>query len=296
MPPSASAPSRPSSAARRTALRVGGAALLALLTASGLAMVLFGGNGSEEDAIELEHIHGLGVDPSNGSLYAGTHYGLFRIPNQGTPDRVANVQDFMGFTVAGPGRFLASGHPGEGQTGPNPVGLIESTDGGRTWAPRSLAGEVDFHALEYRHGTAYGVSASTNQLLVSTDLKNWRPRRTEQVADIAVSPTEPGVLLATTGEGLKRSTDGGRTFSVVAEAPVSLLVSWAPDGTVVVATPDGTIHTSSGRLTDWTERGALGGAPEALSAQSATEVYAAANASILTSSDGGATFTVRYAG
>ena len=86
----------------------------------------------------MEHIHGIGVDPKDGAVYAGTHYGLFRIVD-GSATRVADrVQDFMGFTVAGPGHFLASGHPGEGQDGPGAVGLISSNNAGQTWQALSL--------------------------------------------------------------------------------------------------------------------------------------------------------------
>jgi hypothetical protein len=50
---------------------------------------------------------------------------------------VGPVIDLMGFTVAGPGRYLASGHPGLHVDQAQPVGLIETTDGGVTWTPVS---------------------------------------------------------------------------------------------------------------------------------------------------------------
>ncbi|MDP1876362.1 MAG: hypothetical protein Q8M17_02220 [Actinomycetota bacterium] len=43
--------------------------------------------------------------------------------------------DVMGLVRAGE-RWLASGHPGEGMDAPGDLGLIESTDGGRTFEPR----------------------------------------------------------------------------------------------------------------------------------------------------------------
>src|SRR5450756_1242855 len=52
-----------------------------------------------------------------------------------------------GFSVAGPGHFYASGHPGDGVDLPAPVGLMETRDAGKTWSVRSLGGESDFHAL-----------------------------------------------------------------------------------------------------------------------------------------------------
>lgn len=68
--------------------------------------------------VELSHVHGLGVDSADGQLYAGTHYGLIRVPEDGDPTLVGEVKhDFMGFTVVGPDHYLASGHPGQGTAG-----------------------------------------------------------------------------------------------------------------------------------------------------------------------------------
>lgn len=242
-------------------------------------------------APEMEHIHGIGVDPGDGAVYAGTHYGLFRIAD-GSATRVADrVQDYMGFTVAGPGQFLASGHPGEGQGGPSSVGLIESTDAGETWETLSLGGEADFHALEYRHGRVYGLNSMTGQLLVSTDKQSWEELGSEQIADFAVSPSDADVLVATTEQGLARSVDGGATFELVDPAPVMVFVSWAEDGTLAGVTPDGIVYTAHDPADEWTQRARLDGQPEALTIASATQVYAAANGIVLASTDGGATFS-----
>jgi photosystem II stability/assembly factor-like uncharacterized protein len=244
---------------------------------------------------ELEHVHGLGVDPAEDTLYAGTHYGLFRLPEKGEATRIADrVQDFMGFTVAGPDHFLASGHPGEGQDGPASLGLIESTDGGQTWQSLSLAGEADFHALEYRHGRVYGLNAMTGEFMVSADKKNWDTRTNLPMADFAVSRDDPQVILATTEQGLARSEDGGRSFSLVRDAPLMLLVSWADDGTLVGLGPEGTVYVSNDGGEAWEERAHLDGSPEALAAVNESEIYAAAGGAVLASTDGGRNFTVRY--
>lgn len=239
---------------------------------------------------EMEHIHGIGVDPKDGAVYAGTHYGLFRIVD-GRATRVDDrVQDFMGFTVAGPEHFLASGHPGEGQEGPGSVGLIESDDAGETWQELSLSGQADFHALEYRHGRVYGLNSMTGQLLTSADMNSWEELSSNPIADFAVSPTEPDVLIATTEQGLARSTDGGRNFQPLPSAPLMVFVSWASDGTVTGVTPDGGVFTAEDPDGEWSQRGTLDGQPEALTAQSGSEIYAAANGTVLLSTDGGRTF------
>lgn len=249
--------------------------------------------GGSSAAADLEHVHGLGVDPADGSLHVGSHYGLFEVSEEDETiegplgDR---VQDFMGFTVAGPDHFLASGHPGAGQDGPGSLGLIESTDGGQSWTSRSLEGEADFHALEYRHGTVYGANAMTGAFMVSDDMESWDTRSTVAIADFAVSPSDPDTLVATTGEGPALSADGGRTFELVEGAPLLLLVSWADDGTLVALDPTGSVYTSTDDAATFERVGMLGAEPEALHAGEDGSVYASASGRLWRSEDGGRTF------
>jgi hypothetical protein len=77
----------------------------------------------------VSHVHGLGINPADGSLIVATHYGSFRIPRDG--DEAVRIgdsfQDTMGFTVAGPDHFLGSGHPdlaGARAGRPSRLGLI----------------------------------------------------------------------------------------------------------------------------------------------------------------------------
>ncbi len=244
--------------------------------------------------MQLAHVHELGVDPGTGDLYAGSHHGLIRVPQQGEPSLVGGlVQDFMGFTVVGPNHFLASGHPGPGQDGPSNVGLIESTDGGRSWQTLSLAGQADFHALEARHGLVYGSNAG--QLMVSKDGRAWDTRARIAMADLAVSPKDPQTLLVTTQQGLARSTDGGRSFQLVPDAPLLQRVTWPDTGGLVGVTPEGIVQVSDDGGTTWSPRGSVGGAPEALTA-SGEQVHVAVGGTIVSSDDGGRTFRTRYQG
>lgn len=293
-------PTAPSGGTRTAAVSrpvlLGG--LVAVLAVLVVFLVVAGQRGggpppASDAPVELEHVHGLGVDPASGDLYAGSHYGLIRLPEQGQPTRVGGlVQDFMGFTVVGPGHFLASGHPGEDQDGPSNLGLIESTDGGRSWQTRSLAGEADFHALEAKHGLVYGYTAG--QLLVSGDLRTWDTRAGLALADLAVSPQDPQTVLATTREGLARSTDGGRSFRLVNGAPLLQLVTWPDTARIVGIAPDGTVHVSDDGATTWQELGSAGGAPEALTT-TGQKMYVAVQGGIVESSDGGRSFRTRYA-
>lgn len=287
---------RPGARTNRGRVLVAAAVVLLLMVGVIGYLAFRSGEGSSSGGnVQLEHVHGLDIDPADGTLYAGTHHGLIRLPEDGDPTLVADrVQDFMGFTVAGPQHFLASGHPGPGQEGPSALGLIGSTDGGRTWEQLSLAGEADFHALDYRHDRVYGVNAMTGEFLVSEDKRSWETRTTLPMADFAVSPDDPDVVVATTEQGLARSEDGGRNFAAVPGAPLMLLVSWAEDGSLVGVGPEGTVYTSPGDGQPWEQRAELDARPEALLAVAADEIYVAAGGAILVSTDGGENFSIRH--
>lgn len=87
-------------------------------------------HGGTEGALPSAHVHAVAVNPADDRVYLATRDGLFRYDPDG-PTRVGPMIDLMGFSVAGPDRFYASGHPGPGTDLPEPVGLIESLDGGR---------------------------------------------------------------------------------------------------------------------------------------------------------------------
>ncbi len=159
-----------------------------------------------------EHVHGLGLDPTDGTVYVATHDGLFaaaageELAPVGTAGR-----DLMGFTMAGPGTILSSGHPGPGEDAANPLGLVRSTDGGASYTTLSLAGEVDFHALDVSSGTVYGLDAGRQTLRASSDGgTTWQDRATLAALDIAVDPADVASVLATVQGGVAASRDGGR--------------------------------------------------------------------------------------
>ena len=251
----------------------------------------------------VEHVHGLGVDPADGVLYAATHFGLWRIPEQRKATRVADrYQDTMGFTVVGPGAFLGSGHP-DFQMDPDlptRLGLIRSADAGETWQSISLNGEADFHVLQAAHGKVYGWDSGSGRVMVSGDNgRGWETRSTLELRDLVVSPDDPETLLATTEAGLMRSDDGGRTWALVAGAPVLTVLAWSTPGSLYGVSPDGAVQHSVDGGGTWALRGAVNGKPEALAVNvddGSERLYVAvARQGILTSDDGGATFAVRYA-
>jgi hypothetical protein len=244
----------------------------------------------------IEHTHGLGVDPADGVLYAATHFGLLRLED-GRMTRVANrYQDTMGFEVIGPGRFLGSGHPDFREDNPPLLGLIESTDGGQSWAPLSLRGKADFHAIESAHDSIYAYDSTSETFMVSDDGETWDRRSQLVTLDFAVSPEDPELIIAATGRGPVRSTDGGRTWSPMADAPAVAVLTW--DDELVAVSQDGGVHASGDQGRTWSARGRVGGEPEAMTVATVdggrSMFVAVAERGILESRDGGQTFRLFY--
>lgn len=271
---------------------------------AGAALILAGCGGDDDGASgdpaadrtvgeAFNHIHGLGM--VDDVLYVATHNGLFAIWSDGKASAASgDDHDFMGFTVADTGDFLASGHPNSRTDLPPNLGLLESSDGGATWDTLSLSGEVDFHTLDAKGGTVYGYDSGSGDLLASTDRENWTSLAQIPLADVAINPDDAATLLITTEQGPQLSTDGGRTFAVVDGAPVIMLVEWPRSDQLYGVTPDGVIHHSADGGVSWDERGELGARPQSMTVAPDGVVYAALAGSIVISSDGGQTFTPYY--
>ena len=242
----------------------------------------------------MVHIHGLGVNSSDETLNVATHYGLYTVKPGQAPQRVGDlVQDFMGFTVTGPDEFLASGHPDPADRQQPPhLGLIKSSDAGQSWESLSLHGSADFHALEYRHGRVYGHDSQSGTVMVSPDEQSWQQRAEVPALDLAVSPANADEILATTRQGLLRSTDGARTFGAVNGAPALVLVSWPERGPLLGADIEGSLYASTNAGQTWQPRHALNAKPQALLAAGNGQVYIATDTAIYTSTDDGATVDV----
>ena len=199
----------------------------------------------------------------------------------------------MGFTVIGPKTFLGSGHPAEGSGGHGNRGLIRSTDSGRTWTTLSLGGTTDFHSLEYAHDTVYGYDSTRGVLRVSTDRRSWDNRAELAALDIAVSPKDRDVVLATAEDGVAASTDGGRRFGTGSGQVVAFL-SWPATGALYGVDLAGGLHRSTDTGATRKKTGTVpGGRPQALTAVDAGRILTATQDRVYESRDGGKTFSER---
>ena len=278
---------------RRTLLTGVGAGLVAALALSGCSQ----GAAPEPESVATgalpgEHVHGISRDPGSGKVNLATHEGLFVLQPDASWLQVGPSVDLMSFAVTGPGTFYASGHPAEGVDLPAPVGLIKSTDGGRTWSVQSLGGQSDFHALAV---SSRGVMGFDGALRVTSDEKSWaQGGLTAEPRSLASAP-DGSQVLATTAQGVLSSTDGGGTWAPLGSAPPLVLTAWADSKTVVGLTTDGGLAVSADAGLSWKTSPAQLASGQAISASrdkaGVLEILVVTDTGVLQSRDNGATFT-----
>ena len=241
----------------------------------------------------LGHVHGLGVDPGDGSLYAATHVGVFRVGDGGDLTRTANRwQDTMAFTVVGPGHFLGSGHPDLREDLPSHLGLIESVDAAESWSVLSLGGEADFHALDISGDRTYGFDAVSGRIMTTTDRTNWTTVASGSVVDLAADPTNPDRVVASAPDGtLRFHALGSSQATLLDDAPRVVLVEWPTGELLVGVAASGQVYRSTNAGASWTRTADVPGSPEAFDVtQQAWHV--ATDRGIYRSEDGGSTWTL----
>lgn len=255
----------------------------------------------------VSHVHGLGMRPGDDVVYAATHYGLFAVPPSGKAHRIADrYQDTMAFTVDGSERFLASGHPDfkdkalQKEGSPPHLGLVESLDQGGSWKPISLLGEADFHALSIVGDTIYGHDATGDRLMVSVDGgKTWDIRsRGIGMRGLAADPEGGDTVVGVMPAGFEVSSDGGRTFEPLRDAPPAVLVSWPTRDQLWAVDASGAVHRAESATGPWTSAGQAPGEPQAFTATNDMLAVAVTGldgrSAIFVSRDGASTWSLRH--
>lgn len=246
---------------------------------------------------EFGHIHGIGVNPGDGNVYVATHQGLFRF-GESSPQRVGEDRsDIMGFMVAGPNVFLASGHPSPGTDAPSNLGLLRSIDAGVSWEAVSLYGDSDFHDLSGVGTRLYGLDSSDGTIKRSDDAgAGWTTGPVLNARDLDVDPDDPDRVLATTETGLLVSTDAGEKFAPFPVQPPELLVlidhipGMLGEGQAGVVGLDVTGAVWELEGSRWTRTGTSAGQPEAFAAVGRDAYLAAIDGAVRRTDDGGHTW------
>jgi len=190
----------------------------------------------------LHHVHGLAFTPDGGALVVPAHIGLAVYRDGRWSLAPVPAHDFMGFSAAN-NAIYSSGHPAAGSPLRNPLGLIKSTDGGKTWKQLSLYGEADFHdiAVGHRTNVVYVISSGANSQMPEAGIyyttdegKTWKPSELggiiSPITGIAAHPNDPRTVAVSTFGGLYLSRDSGKRFRQIGPEETVTAVSFDLDG------------------------------------------------------------------
>ncbi len=201
-----------------------------------LLVAACGGGGNGSDDLQIQHVHGLGVDGD--TLYVATHHGLYVRAGGTWSQRSEDKADHMGFSFVSRSLAFRSGHP---ETGGN-LGVQRSTDDGRSWSLASnvLDAPVDFHAMAAGTGSRPALYGWSQGLFRSLrDPERWEPVDADglpQVGALGVGPK--GVVFASAAGGIYRSKDDGETWKQVSDETVFALTAASDADTVYAAKQD----------------------------------------------------------
>lgn len=182
---------------------------------------------SETEKVNFPDLHGLSYSADGNKLVAAVHDGLREFSNGkwSIPDVEKN--DYMGYSPVKNG-FYSSGHPGTGSNLKNPLGIVKSTDNGKTIDIVDLHGEVDFHALSVGYETEdiYVFTPEANSKMKDPGFyysddqaKTWNQMKMQGITGtptaIIAHPSKKGVVAIGTDQGLYLSENYGEVFELV---------------------------------------------------------------------------------
>ena len=245
----------------------------------------------------------LAVNPSDDTLWMATNAGLFRVPGAGkapeqvtgtltTPDAAGDISAELVVRFTGPDELLASGHPPADSALPSVLGLIRSSDAGKTWTSVSELGSADFHAIEPSGDRLIGGLLGVAQVLVSgDDGRTWETRvAPSELIDLEVSPSDPKHWMASTADGVYVTHDEGGTWRSIDPTPNSYF-AWPSPEALYRLDPGGPLMLSRDGGVKWEQVGSTGGEPQALAAADPKTLYTLLlDGTVKRSTDGGRTW------
>lgn len=188
----------------------------------------------------LMHVHGLSYSADGKQLMIPSHDGLAVYADGRWSKAQGPAHDYMGYAATRDALY-SSGHPAPGSGLANPLGLIKSRDGGKTWKQLGLAGESDFHTLatSYATNAVYVANREANSRMnqpgiyyTLNDGLTWKRAadrgRGYMLHSLAVHPTDAAIVAAATDQGLYLSRNSADDFEQLVGANV-IAASFAPD-------------------------------------------------------------------
>ena len=192
--------------------------------------------------VALPDVHGLAYSGDGTKLYVAVHDGLV-VYSEGRWSKGSEPRhDYMGFSGTRK-HFFSSGHPALGSGMVNPLGLMLSADGGKTWSKRGLEGESDFHLLAagFENDAVYVYTHAPNSRMKQAGIHytlnqgfSWQRAAgaglNGKLFALAVHPSDAATVAASTDAGVFLSRDHGARFEPLVAGRQALGVKFDLDG------------------------------------------------------------------
>lgn len=204
------------------------------------------------DPFAPDHLHDVIFDRETDAILVAGHDGVWRL----TPTRavaLGPVGMHVEALTATEGLILAAGAP---QSGSGLTGVMQSDDGGRTWATTGSGGGLDVRALTLDGVDVIAADGSPPRILASAARVVWRERSSGQlVTRFATDPQQISQPLGIIDGVLQRGYDGGHGWRVdpVATMPAVALVGieWPAPSLLYVLSADDHLFASADSGRTW---------------------------------------------
>ncbi len=198
----------------------------------------------EQWDVQIAQMRGLGFSADGRQLFIAANDGLhvFSDGVWSVPDLPKH--DYLGYEVTDDG-FYSSGYPDPATNLASPLGLVKSTDGGKTLTKLGFAGESAFNlvGVGYHNHAIYVFNGVPNSKLTLgihyslDDGQTWQESALHGLKNspgrIAVHPTQANIVAIATEGGLLLSSDYGNTFEPVGESGPTIAAAFDPGGTLL---------------------------------------------------------------
>lgn len=192
--------------------------------------------------VTMRDVHGLTYSADGKQLIVAVHDGLVVYENGKWSKSRAPQHDYMGFSATSKNLY-SSGHPAPRSGLVNPLGVVRSKDGGKTWEKLGLEGESDFHLLatSWNTNAIYVWNHAPNSRMPRPGLHYtvndgfaWKPARAQGLKGdpqaVAVHPGNATIVAIATSSGVFVSRDSGEQFEPVASGAQGVSVFFDLDG------------------------------------------------------------------
>jgi hypothetical protein len=202
------------------------------------------------NSINITRVFGIGYPGNDNALYVASNAGLKMFKDGNWFETTTNKHKYMGFQAVETG-FISSGHPQKGTGLKDPLGLIKSSDKGKSLEKLAFYGKGNFvfMAAGYSGSTLYVISDQQKNGLnpgvnYSEDNgKTWKKSEfngfnADSLGIISVHPANGESIAMATRSGIYYSTDNGNNMKLITDPTMVTALTFSEDNILFSSVED----------------------------------------------------------